>query len=176
MYIYICMCTYIYIYIHTYMHTYIYVYIYIYTHIWYVWMYVCIYIYIYTMDDGRLFKGNQETGVWTSVNIRAWTCKDLRTKHNETSCYLRPPFLGTPISSLQTKGSAWKWHLGPWCGREWTGNGGGMTETWYDRTGYTARRWGVTWCYTRRFARDNYEEIGPLLLWVTATTVFTHEM
>ena len=27
--------------------------------------------------------------------------KELRVEHSQTSCYSRPPFLGTPLSSLQ---------------------------------------------------------------------------
>ena len=32
-----------------------------------------------------------------TVNMRVRTCKELRAKHNQTSCCLRPPFLGTPL-------------------------------------------------------------------------------
>ena len=41
-------------------------------------------------------KGVQRKGVWTSVDMRVWTCKELRVNRDQTSCYLRPPFLGTP--------------------------------------------------------------------------------
>ena len=40
-------------------------------------------------------KGVPRKGFWTSVNMRVWTCKELRVKHDQASCYLRPPFLGT---------------------------------------------------------------------------------
>ena len=42
-------------------------------------------------------KGVPRKGVWTLVNMRVWTCKELRVKHDRASCYLRPPFLGTPF-------------------------------------------------------------------------------
>ena len=29
--------------------------------------------------------------------MRVRTCKELRAKHDQTNCYLRPPFLGTPL-------------------------------------------------------------------------------
>ena len=47
-------------------------------------------------------KGVPRKGVWTSVKVKVRTCKELRVKHDQTSCYLRVPFLGTPLSSLQT--------------------------------------------------------------------------
>ena len=50
----------------------------------------------------NMFKRNQggpkEEGL-TSVDIRVWTCKELRAKHYQTSCSSRPPFLGTPLIS-----------------------------------------------------------------------------
>ena len=42
-------------------------------------------------------KGVPRKGVWTSVNLRVWTCEESRAKHDQTSCYSRPPFLGTPL-------------------------------------------------------------------------------
>ena len=42
-------------------------------------------------------KGVPRKGAWTSVNVRVWTCKDSRAKRDQTSCYLRPPFLWTPL-------------------------------------------------------------------------------
>ena len=42
-------------------------------------------------------KGVPRKGVWASVNTRVWTRKELRAKHDQTSCYSRPPFLGTPL-------------------------------------------------------------------------------
>ena len=45
----------------------------------------------------RVNKGVPRKGVWTSVNMRVWTCNELGVKHDRTSCYLRPPFLGTPL-------------------------------------------------------------------------------
>ena len=39
--------------------------------------------------------GVPRKGVWTPVNMRAWTCKELRVKRDQTSCYLWLPFLGT---------------------------------------------------------------------------------
>ena len=41
-------------------------------------------------------KGIPRKGVWASVNTRVWKRKELRAKHDQTSFYLRPPFLGTP--------------------------------------------------------------------------------
>ena len=42
-------------------------------------------------------KGVPGRGVGTSVNMRIRTCKELRVKHDQDRCYLRPPFLGTPL-------------------------------------------------------------------------------
>ena len=42
-------------------------------------------------------KGVPRKGVWASVNTRVWICKELNAKHDQTGCYLRPPFLGTPL-------------------------------------------------------------------------------
>ena len=42
-------------------------------------------------------KGVPRKGVWTSVKMRVWTCKESRVNNKQTSCYLRPPFLGTPL-------------------------------------------------------------------------------
>ena len=36
-------------------------------------------------------------GVWTSVNMRVWTRKELRAKHDQRSCYLRPPIPWDPL-------------------------------------------------------------------------------
>ena len=47
-------------------------------------------------------KGVPRKGVWTSVNMRVWTCKELGAKHDRSSCYSRPPFLGTPVVSSRT--------------------------------------------------------------------------
>ena len=86
-------------------------------------MYIYIYIYIYThthihipttlRQDRRLrprlfviilrgAKGVPRKGVWTSVNRRFWKCKELRTKHGQASCCLRPPCLGTPLVPSRT--------------------------------------------------------------------------
>ena len=46
----------------------------------------------------RETKGVPRKEVWTSVNMRVWTCKESRAKHDQASCYLRPPFLGTPLA------------------------------------------------------------------------------
>ena len=35
--------------------------------------------------------------------MRVWTCKELRVKPNQISCYLRPPFLGTPLVPSREK-------------------------------------------------------------------------
>ena len=49
-------------------------------------------------------KGVPRKGVWASVNMRVRTCKELSGKHDQTSCYLWPPFLGTPlVPSRNTK-------------------------------------------------------------------------
>ena len=42
-------------------------------------------------------KGVPRKGVWTSVDMRVWTLKEWRVKHYQTSCCLRPPFLGNPL-------------------------------------------------------------------------------
>ena len=44
----------------------------------------------------RRTKGVPRKGVQTSVSMRVRTCKEVRVKHDPTSCNLRPPFLGTP--------------------------------------------------------------------------------
>ena len=64
------------------------------------------------MDDGKTLvvpvptlapgtlrgaKGVPRKGVGTSVNMRVCTCKEVRVKHNQTICFLRPPLLGTPL-------------------------------------------------------------------------------
>ena len=56
--------------------------------------------------DGHIrgTEGVPRKGVWTSVNMRVRTCKDLPSKRNQTSCYTRPPFLGTPLGFLQREG------------------------------------------------------------------------
>ena len=62
-------------------------------------------------------KGVPRKGVWASVSMRVWTCKELRAKHDQTSCYLRPPFLGTPLVpsrhttliSLALSALIWHW-------------------------------------------------------------------
>ena len=41
-------------------------------------------------------KGVPRKGVGTSVNMRVRTCEESRAKCGQTTCYLRPPFLGTP--------------------------------------------------------------------------------
>ena len=50
-----------------------------------------------SMETLRGTKGVPSKGVWTSVNMRVWTCKELGVKHGQTSGYLRPPFPGTPL-------------------------------------------------------------------------------
>ena len=47
-------------------------------------------------------KGVPRRGVWTSVNKRVWTCKELRVTHHQTSCYSQPPFLGTLLVPSRT--------------------------------------------------------------------------
>ena len=42
-------------------------------------------------------KGVPRKGAWTSVNIRAWACKELRVTRDQPNCYLRPAFVGTPL-------------------------------------------------------------------------------
>ena len=51
--------------------------------------------------EGEL-RGVPEKGVWTSVNMRVWTCKLLRVKRDQTSRDLRPPVLGTPLVPSRT--------------------------------------------------------------------------
>ena len=74
------------------MYVYIYIYIYMCRHTHAI-IYIYIYIYIYIQYKGR---GVPRKGVWASVNARAWACEELGVKHNQTGCYLRPPFLGAP--------------------------------------------------------------------------------
>ena len=38
-------------------------------------------------------------GAWTSVDMRVQTCNELRAKHDQSSCYVRPPVFGTPLVS-----------------------------------------------------------------------------
>ena len=45
-------------------------------------------------------KGVPKKGVGTSVKTRVWACKELKVKRDQPICFLRPPLLGTPISSL----------------------------------------------------------------------------
>ena len=52
---------------------------------------------INTDADLRGTTGVPRKGVWASVHMRVWTCEDLRAEHDQTSRYLRPPFLGTPL-------------------------------------------------------------------------------
>ena len=42
-------------------------------------------------------RGSQGRAFWTSVNMTVCTCGELKPKHNQISCYLRPPFLGAPL-------------------------------------------------------------------------------
>ena len=48
-------------------------------------------------NDLRGAKGVPRKGVWASVNMRVWACNESRAKCDQTSCYLRPPFLGSPL-------------------------------------------------------------------------------
>ena len=54
-------------------------------------------IWVLAPPNERGTKGVPRRGVWTSVDMRVWTCNELRVKHDQTSCYLQPPFLGTPL-------------------------------------------------------------------------------
>ena len=79
-------------------HTYLYVYYHIYIYI-YICNYIYIYIYIHTYQRplaGEL-RGVPRKGAWTSVDTWVLTCRTSRVKHNQTRCYLQPPFLGTPL-------------------------------------------------------------------------------
>ena len=51
-------------------------------------------------------KGVPRKGVWTSVDTRVWACREFRAKHDQTSCCLRPPFLGTPLVPSRLYGPA----------------------------------------------------------------------
>ena len=63
-------------------------------------------------------KGVPRKGVWTPVTMRVFKCKELRVNNDRTSCYLRPPFLGTPIvpsrallprlSAVFRRGARWR--------------------------------------------------------------------
>ena len=50
----------------------------------------------------REIRGSQGR-VWASVDMRVWACKESWVKRDQTSCYLRPPFLGTPSIPSRTK-------------------------------------------------------------------------
>ena len=52
--------------------------------------------------DVRGTKGVPRKVVRASVSVRVWTCKEFRVKLNQTSCYLRPPLLGTPLVPSRT--------------------------------------------------------------------------
>ena len=82
----ICMCVYIYIHTHIYMYT-----------------YMCYYHYYYSSGRMARLRGTQgvpRKEVRTSVNMRVRTCRELRGKHDQTSCYLRPPTPWDPLRSL----------------------------------------------------------------------------
>ena len=67
-------------------------------------------------------KGVPRQGVWTSVNVRVWTCKELRVKRNQTSCYSRHPFLGTPVAPSRVGGEiseSARCSWGSWAGVGW---------------------------------------------------------
>ena len=69
---------------------------------WECWKYVWVYECRFFADTGMVTltgtQGVPRMGVWTSVNMRGWTCEELRAKHNQASCcYLWPPCLGTPL-------------------------------------------------------------------------------
>ena len=49
-------------------------------------------------------EGVPRKGVWASVNTSVWTCKWLRVSHNQASCDLPPPFLGTPLVPSRLRG------------------------------------------------------------------------
>ena len=49
-------------------------------------------------------KGVPRKGVWTSVDMRVWTCNELKVKHDQIRCYLRHPFLRTPLVPSRQKG------------------------------------------------------------------------
>ena len=74
----------------------------------YVYIYIYIYIYIYErrlpraqleLGDWRWrgTEGVPRKGVWTSVDLRVWTRREVRVNNDQTGCYLRPLFLGTPL-------------------------------------------------------------------------------
>ena len=58
----------------------------------------CVFVNLTLLCSPRGTKGVPRKGVWTSVNTRVWTCKEVRVKHEQTSYYLRPPFLRTPLA------------------------------------------------------------------------------
>ena len=66
-------------------------------------------------------KGVPRKGVWTSVNIRVWTCKELRVRHDRTGCYLRPLFLGAPSVPSGTSRHIASGRITPYC---WPGFAG----------------------------------------------------
>ena len=41
--------------------------------------------------------GPKEGGFEHRSTMRVWTCKELRAKRDRTGCYVRPPFLGSPL-------------------------------------------------------------------------------
>ena len=58
--------------------------------------------------------------------MRVWAGKELRVEHDQTSCYLRPPFLGTPLVPLKVCRAVTK-RAATWCRKQHAG-------TWYDTT------------------------------------------
>ena len=105
------MCVYIYIYIHTY--SYHYDMLFIFAFVFLPMSFIVIF-HMLPSDfepgaeqaaSSRGSKGVQRKGVWISVNMGTWTCKELRVKHDQHSCYLRPPFLGTPLVPSRARGA-----------------------------------------------------------------------
>ena len=56
--------------------------------------------------DVRGAKVVPRKGVWASVDMRVWTCREFSAKHHQTSCYLRPPVLGTHLVHPRVEGRA----------------------------------------------------------------------
>ena len=70
------------------------------------------------MHSGESLKGTKgvpRKGIGTSVNMRACTSKESRVKHDQTSCRLRPPILGTALVPSRLRVEGLREQTGP-CG------------------------------------------------------------
>ena len=64
----------------------------------YIYIYMYIQTFIYMKWRCRVSANIQGRELEHRSNTRVWTCKQVRADRNQTSCYLRPPILGTPLT------------------------------------------------------------------------------